>query len=254
LKRLGASCDWSRELFTMGKDGSADDQMVRAVTKVFVELYNKKLIYKDKRLVNWDPHFESAISDLEVIQIEKKGSFKWTRGDEQPFNPDALAKALAKDAHGHLYYFDYPVEGETYDPENPATFVPIATTRPETMLGDTAIAIHPENERLKHLIGKHIVLPLVGRLVPVIADEYADPEKGSGAVKITPAHDFNDFEVGKRHDLRAINVLTRQAKIHVIGNDGFTTGANGVSENIAALDGLDRYEARKRVVGLVEAA
>jgi len=254
LKRLGASCDWSRERFTMGKDGSADDQMVRAVTKVFVELYNKKLIYKDKRLVNWDPHFESAISDLEVIQIEKKGTFKWTRGDEQPFNPDALAKALAKDPHGHLYYFDYPVEGETYDPENPATFVPIATTRPETMLGDTAIAIHPENERLKHLIGKHIVLPLVGRLVPVIADEYADPEKGTGAVKITPAHDFNDFEVGKRHDLRAINVLTRQAKIHVIGNDGFTTGANGVSENIAGLDGLDRYEARKRVVGLVEAA
>ena len=254
LKRLGASCDWSGERFTMGKDGSADDQMVRAVTKVFVELYNKKLIYKDKRLVNWDPHFESAISDLEVIQIEKKGSFKWTRGDEQPFNPDALAKALAKDPHGHLYYFDYPVDGETYDPENPATFVPIATTRPETMLGDTAIAIHPENERLKHLIGKHIVLPLVGRLVPVIADEYADPEKGTGAVKITPAHDFNDFEVGKRHDLPAINVLTRQAKIHVIGNDGFTTGANGVAEDIAALDGLDRYEARKRVVGLVEAA
>ncbi len=254
LKRLGASCDWSRERFTMGKDGSADDQMVRAVTKVFVELYNKKLIYKDKRLVNWDPHFESAISDLEVIQIEKKGSFKWTRGDEQPFNPDALAKALAKDPHGHLYYFDYPVDGETYDPENPATFVPIATTRPETMLGDTAIAIHPENERLKHLIGKHIVLPLVGRLVPVIADEYADPEKGTGAVKITPAHDFNDFEVGKRHDLPAINVLTRQAKIFVIGNEGFTTGANDVSEDIVALDGLDRYEARKRVVGLVEAA
>ena len=254
LKRLGASCDWSRERFTMGKDGSADDQMVRAVTKVFVELYNKKLIYKDKRLVNWDPHFESAISDLEVIQIEKKGSFKWMRGDEQPFNAEALAKALAKDPHGHLYYFDYPVEGETYDPENPATFVPIATTRPETMLGDTAIAIHPENERLKHLIGKHIVLPLVGRLVPVIADEYADPEKGTGAVKITPAHDFNDFEVGKRHDLPAINVLTRQAKIFVIGNDGFTAGASGVSEDIAALDGLDRYEARKRVVGLVEAA
>lgn len=254
LKRLGASCDWSRERFTMGKDGSADDQMVRAVTKVFVELYNKKLIYKDKRLVNWDPHFESAISDLEVVQVEKKGSFKWTRGDEAPFNPDALAKALSKDPHGHLYYFDYPVEGETYDPENPATFVPIATTRPETMLGDTAIAIHPENERLKHLIGKHIVLPLVGRLVPVIADEYADPEKGTGAVKITPAHDFNDFEVGKRHHLPAINVLTRQAKIFVNGNEGFTTGAQGVSEDIAALDGLDRYEARKRVVGLVEAA
>ena len=253
LKRLGASCDWSRERFTMGKDGSADDQMVRAVTKVFVELYSKKLIYKDKRLVNWDPHFESAISDLEVIQIEKKGSFKFTRGDEAPFNADALAKALAKDPHGHLYYFDYPVEGETYDPENPETFVPIATTRPETMLGDTAIAIHPENENLKHLIGKHIVLPLVGRLVPVVADEYADPEKGTGAVKITPAHDFNDFEVGKRHHLAAINVLTRQAKMWVIGNETFTTGSESISADVAALDGLDRYEARKRVVALVEA-
>jgi len=254
LKRLGASCDWSRERFTMGKDGAADDQMVRAVTKVFVELYNKKLIYKDKRLVNWDPHFESAISDLEVVQIEKKGSFKFIRGDEVPFNADALSKALSKDPHGHLYYFDYPVEGETYDPENPNTFVPIATTRPETMLGDTAIAIHPENEKLKHLIGKNIVLPLIGRLVPVVADDYADPEKGTGAVKITPAHDFNDFEVGKRHNLSAINILTRQAKIYIQGNESFTTGAAGFSTDITALDGLDRYEARKRVVGLVEAA
>ena len=253
LKRLGASCDWSRERFTMGKDGSADDQMVRAVTKVFVELYNKKLIYKDKRLVNWDPHFESAISDLEVLQIEKKGSFKFTRGDEAPFNADALAKALSKDPHGHLYYFDYPVDGETYDPENRDTFVPIATTRPETMLGDTAIAIHPENEKLKHLIGKNIVLPLIGRLVPVVADDYADPEKGTGAVKITPAHDFNDFEVGKRHQLPAINVLTRQAKIWVVGNDSFIAGPAGLPDDVKSLDGLDRYEARKRVVGLVEA-
>ena len=253
LKRLGASCDWSRERFTMGKNGAADDQMVRAVTKVFVELYNKKLIYQDKRLVNWDPHFESAISDLEVLQIEKKGSFKWSRGDEARFSAEALAKALAKDPHGHLYYFDYPVEGETYDPENPNTFVPIATTRPETMLGDTAIAIHPENEKLKHLIGKHIMLPLVGRLVPVVGDEYADPEKGTGAVKITPAHDFNDFEVGKRHQLPAINVLTRQAKIWLIGNDSFIAGPSGLSDELKPLDGLDRYEARKRVVGLVEA-
>ena len=253
LKRLGASCDWSRERFTMGKDGSADDQMVRAVTKVFVELYNKKLIYKDKRLVNWDPHFESAISDLEVVQVEKKGSFKWSRGDEAPFNADALAKALSKDPHGHLYYFDYPVDGETYDPENRDTFVPIATTRPETMLGDTAIAIHPENEKLKHLIGKNIVLPLIGRLVPVVADDYADPEKGTGAVKITPAHDFNDFEVAKRHQLPAINVLTRQAKIWVVGNDSFIAGPAGLPDDVKSLDGLDRYEARKRVVGLVEA-
>ena len=251
LKRLGASCDWSRERFTMGKNGAADDQMVRAVTKVFVELYNKKLIYKDKRLVNWDPHFESAISDLEVVQVEKKGSFKFTRGDEAPFNPDALAKALAKDPHGHLYYFDYPIECETYDPENPNTFVPIATTRPETMLGDTAIAIHPENEKLKHLIGKHIILPLVGRRVPVVGDDYADPEKGTGAVKITPAHDFNDFEVGKRHNIPAINVLTRQAKIFLEGNETFTPDVSTLSADLKAIDGLDRYEARKRVVSMV---
>jgi len=254
LKRLGASCDWSRERFTMGKNGAPDDQMVRAVTKVFVELYNKKLIYKDKRLVNWDPHFESAISDLEVVQIEKKGSFKFNRGDEAPFNPDALAKALAKDPHGHLYYFDYPVEGETYDPENSKTFVPIATTRPETMLGDTAIAIHPENEKLKHLIGKHIILPLVGRRVPVVADDYADPEKGTGAVKITPAHDFNDFEVGKRHNITAINVLTRQAKMFIEGNETFTPDVSTLSADVKALDGLDRYDARKRVVALVHDA
>ncbi|MEI6573115.1 MAG: valine--tRNA ligase [Alphaproteobacteria bacterium] len=254
LKRLGASCDWSRERFTMGKNGAADDQMVRAVTKVFVELYNKKLIYKDKRLVNWDPHFESAISDLEVVQVEKKGSFKFTRGDEATFNPDALQKALAKDPHGHLYYFNYPVEGETYDPENPKTFVPIATTRPETMLGDTAIAIHPENEKLKHLIGKHIILPLVGRRVPVVADDYADPDKGTGAVKITPAHDFNDFEVGKRHNIPAINVLTRQAKMFVLNNDTFTPDANTLSADVKALEGLDRYDARKRVVAMVHDA
>jgi valyl-tRNA synthetase len=254
LKRLGASCDWSRERFTMGKNGAADDQMVRAVTKVFVDLYNKKLIYKDKRLVNWDPHFESAISDLEVIQVEKKGSFKFTRGDEAPFNADALGKALAKDPHGHLYYFDYPVEGETYDPNDPSTFVPIATTRPETMLGDTAIAIHPDNEKLKHLIGKYIILPLVGRRVPVVGDDYADPEKGTGAVKITPAHDFNDFEVGKRHNIPAINVLTRQAKIFIDGNETFTPDVAMLSADVKALDGLDRYEARKRVVGLVHDA
>ncbi|NBU15342.1 MAG: valine--tRNA ligase, partial [Alphaproteobacteria bacterium] len=205
-------------------------------------------------LVNWDPHFESAISDLEVVQVEKKGSFKFTRGDEAPFNPDALAKALAKDPHGHLYYFDYPVEGETYNPENPNTFVPIATTRPETMLGDTAIAVHPDNEKLKHLIGKHIILPLVGRRVPVVGDDYADPEKGTGAVKITPAHDFNDFEVGKRHNIAAVNVLTRQAKIFLEGNETFTPDVKTLSADVKALDGLDRYDARKRIVALVHDA
>ena len=171
LKRLGASCDWSRERFTM------DEGLSRAVAKVFVELYREGLIYKDKRLVNWDPKLKTAISDLEVQQVETKG---------------------------HLWHIKYPIEGSD-------EFVVVATTRPETMLGDVAVAVHPENERLKHLIGKTAILPLVGRRIPIIGDDYADPEKGTGAVKITPAHDFNDFEVGKRHDLPLINVLDPEA-------------------------------------------
>jgi valyl-tRNA synthetase len=179
LKRLGASCDWSRERFTM------DEGLSKAVAKVFVQLYRDGLIYKDKRLVNWDPKLLTAISDLEVQQVETKG---------------------------HLWHFNYPLEGETYDPENPATFITVATTRPETMLGDTAVAVHPQNEKLGHLIGRNVVLPLVGRRIPIVGDEYADPEKGTGAVKITPAHDFNDFDVGKRHDLPLINILDQEAK------------------------------------------
>src|SRR5256885_3330698 len=152
LKRLGASCDWSRERFTM------DEGLSKAVIKVFVELYRQGLIYKDKRLGNWDPEFQAAISDLEVQQVEVKGS---------------------------LWHIKYPIEGA--DNEQ----IIVATTRPETMLGDTAVAAHPDDERYRHLIGRHAVLPLVGRRIPIIADEYSDPEKGSGAVKITPAHDFN---------------------------------------------------------------
>ena len=163
LKRLGASCDWSRERFTM------DEGLSRAVVKVFVELHREGLIYKDKRLVNWDPKLLTAISDLEVQQIEVRGS---------------------------LWYLRYPLEGKTFNPDDPATFIVVATTRPETMLGDTAVAVNPEDERYADLIGKHVILPLVGRRIPIVADEYSDPEKGSGAVKITPAHDFNDFEVG----------------------------------------------------------
>jgi len=159
LKRLGASCDWSRERFTM------DEGLSKAVMKVFVQLYNEKLIYKDKRLVNWDPKLLTAISDLEVQQIEVKG---------------------------HLWYIKYPIEGTS-------ELITVATTRPETMLGDTAVAVHPDDERYKHLVGKQVILPLVGRRIPIIAEEYSDPEKGTGAVKITPAHDFNDFEVGRRH-------------------------------------------------------
>src|SRR5690606_8940670 len=144
LKRLGASCDWSRERFTM------DEGLSRAVLKVFVELYKRGLIYKDKRLVNWDPRFQSAISDLEVIQVEVKGN---------------------------LWHLRYPLK------DDPSRYIVVATTRPETMLGDTAVAVHPDDERYKDLVGKTVVLPLVGREIPIIADEYSDPEKGSGAVK-----------------------------------------------------------------------
>src|SRR5205085_1685244 len=179
LKRLGASCDWSRERFTM------DEGLSRAVLKVFVELYKAGLIYKDKRLVNWDPKLRTAISDLEVQQVEVKG---------------------------HLWYIKYPVE------ELQHTFITVATTRPETMLGDVAVAVHPDDERYRHLIGRHAILPLVGRRIPILADEYSDPEKGTGAVKITPAHDFNDFEVARRHHLPLVNVLDVEANLDLNEN------------------------------------
>ena len=201
LKRLGASCDWSRERFTM------DEGMSKAVLKVFVDLYNAGLIYKDKRLANWDPAFQSAISDLEVEMIEVKGSFNWTAGDpDKPFDAKALGKVLDRNPSGHLYHFRYPLkDGVTYrfptafgEDGKPTAwedrdYIVVATTRPETMLGDTAVAVHPEDERYKALVGKMVVLPLVGREIPIVADEYSDPTKGSGAVKITPAHDFNDY-------------------------------------------------------------
>src|SRR5664279_1102629 len=209
LKRLGASCDWSRERFTM------DEGLSRAVLKVFVELYRDGLIYKDKRLVNWDPKLLTAISDLEVVQVETKG---------------------------HLWHLRYPLEGKTFNPEDPSTFIVVATTRPETMLGDTAVAVHPDDERYKSLVGKNVILPLVGRKIPIIADEYSDPEKGSGAVKITPAHDFNDFEVGKRHNLRQVNIFTSEAKLFVNhANDAFFIGVPPSEEldETVKLDGLD---------------
>ena len=146
-----------------------DEGLSRAVRKVFVDLYRAGLIYKDKRLVNWDPKLLTAISDLEVEQVEVKG---------------------------HLWHLRYPLEDRAFDPDDASTYIVVATTRPETMLGDTAVAVHPDDERYKALVGKHVILPLVGRRIPIVADEYSDPEKGSGAVKITPAHDFNDFEVG----------------------------------------------------------
>ena len=190
LKRLGASCDWSRERFTM------DEGLSKAVLKVFVDLYRQDLIYKDKRLVNWDPKLLTAISDLEVQQVEMKGS---------------------------LWHIKYPIEG-TDD-----TYIIVATTRPETMLGDTAVAVHPDDERYRDLIGRHAILPLVGRRIPIVADEYSDPEKGTGAVKITPAHDFNDFEVGRRHHLPLINVLDVEAKLDLRDNSAFLEGAAGLA-------------------------
>ncbi len=250
LKRLGASCDWSRERFTM------DEGLSRAVVKVFVQLYREGLIYKDKRLVNWDPKLLTAVSDLEVVQVEMTGSFKWARGDEKPFDAAALGKVLDRDPNGHLYYFNYPLEDARYDPEDPSTFIPVATTRPETMLGDTAVAVHPENERLKQLIGRRVVLPLVGRRIPIVGDDYADPEKGTGAVKITPAHDFNDFEVGRRHGLAAINLFDVEGRLALKDSADFAEGVADVAqarETIVALDGLDRFEARKRVVGMMQA-
>jgi valyl-tRNA synthetase len=221
LKRLGASCDWSRERFTM------DEGLSRAVLKVFVELYREGLIYKDKRLVNWDPKLLTAISDLEVVQVETKG---------------------------HLWHLRYPIEGKTFNPEDPSTFIVVATTRPETMLGDTAVAVHPDDERFKALVGKNVILPLVGRRIPIVADEYSDPEKGSGAVKITPAHDFNDFEVGKRHGLPQINVLTVEAKLALKDNADFRDGvrASADLDETLKLDGLDRFAARKAVVARLE--
>ncbi len=245
LKRLGASCDWSRERFTM------DEGLSQAVLKVFVALHEQGLIYRAKRLVNWDPKFQTAISDLEVVQVEKTGSFKWQRGSEDAFDAAKLDKVLSKDPGGHLYYFNYPLEGVTYDADDASTYIQVATTRPETMLGDTGVAVHPENERIGSLIGRNAVLPLVGRIIPIVGDDYADPEKGTGAVKITPAHDFNDFEVGKRHKLAVINILDGEARILLAENEAFLDGSAPDSETLA-LHGLDRFAARKAVVALME--
>ncbi|MEH6489288.1 valine--tRNA ligase [Hyphomonas oceanitis] len=231
LKRLGASCDWSRLAFTMGDRAEPDNNMMRAVTKVFVELYKKGLIYRDKRLVNWDPHFQTAISDLEVDQRE---------------------------VNGHYWHLRYPLaDGVTYlhpvkDEEGNVTgsemrdYIVVATSRPETMLGDTGVAVHPEDARYAGLVGKYVELPIVGRRVPIIADEYANPEKGSGAVKITPAHDFNDFEVGKRAGHTPLNILNATA--HIV--DGADAEAAGIP---ADYRGLDRFDARKKVVEAFEA-
>jgi valyl-tRNA synthetase len=221
LKRLGASCDWPRERFTL------DEGLSRAVTKVFVELYKEGLIYRDKRLVNWDPKLQTAISDLEVVQVDIKG---------------------------HLWHFKYPVVDDAG--VETGEYIVVATTRPETMLGDTAVAVHPADERYLHLQGKRVRLPLVGRLIPIVADEYSDPEKGTGAVKITPAHDFNDFEVGKRHGLPLINVLDAEGNIQLKKSATFWQWLPigfPHEQMIATLDGKPREAARKIVVDMMEA-
>jgi valyl-tRNA synthetase len=200
LRRMGSSVDWSRERFTM------DKELSRAVIEVFVRLYDEGLIFRGKRLVNWDPVLHTALSDLEV---------------------------LSKEEQGHLWHFRYPLtSGDGY--------VVVATTRPETMLGDTAVAVHPEDTRYRALIGLTVELPLTGRQIPVIADEYVDPEFGSGCVKITPAHDFNDYEVGLRHDLPIINIFTINAEINDNAPEPYRN--------------LDRFDARKRVVADLKAA
>ena len=205
LRRLGASLDWPRERFTM------DEGLSRAVREVFVRLYRDGLIYRDRRLVNWDPKFQSAISDLEVENKEIRGS---------------------------LWHLRYPIEGTD-------EFITVATTRPETMLGDMAVAVHPADARYRDLVGKFVVLPLVGRRIPIIADEYSDPEKGSGAVKITPAHDFNDFQVGQRHGLEMPSVLDREGRLMLAEIE---TG----SDFLRALDGMERFAARKAIVAEFE--
>ena len=202
LRRLGASCDWSRERFTM------DEGLSKAVLKVFVTLHQQGLIYKDKRLVNWDPKLLTAISDLEVVQ---------------------------KEVNSHLWHFNYPLE-------DGSGHITVATTRPETMLGDTGVAVHPDDERYADLVGKNVILPIVGRKIPIVADSYADPEQGSGAVKITPAHDFNDFEVGRRCNLNSINILDKTACIE-LNEEDFSD-----MDSRDSWQGLERFEARKRVI------
>ena len=198
MRRLGTSPDWSRERFTM------DDGLSKSVNQVFVKLYNDGLIYRGKRLVNWDVKLQTAVSDLEVIQEEE---------------------------NGHLWHIDYPLAN------NQEEKLTVATTRPETMLGDVAVMIHPDDDRYNSLIGSHVILPLIGREIPIIADEYVDMEFGTGVVKVTPAHDFNDYEVGKRHALEMINIMTL---------DGL------INKNGGEFQGLERFEARKKIVEILK--
>ncbi len=251
LRRLGASCDWSRERFTL------DEGLSAAVRKVFVQLYRDGLIYRDKRLVNWDPHFQTAISDLEVEQKEVDGAywhFAYPLADGVTYE-----HPVAFDAEGK------PTEWETRD------HIVVATTRPETMLGDTGVAVHPDDARYAGLVGKAVILPITGRRIPIVADAYADPAKGSGAVKITPAHDFNDYQVGKRAGLPMINIFDQFGRLLSSEFDVFTwghrapnaqgtvladeevVGETGFDRIPAEWRGMDRFAARKAIVARAEA-
>jgi valyl-tRNA synthetase len=232
LRRLGSSCDWSREKFTLGDPDDNSDKMAEAITKAFVDMYNDGLIYRDKRLVNWDPHFQTAISDLEVENIEKDG---------------------------HFWHFKYPLDGgETYtyvekDEDGNVTlteerdYISIATTRPETMLGDGAVAVHPDDERYASIVGKMVRLPLADRLIPIITDEYPDMDFGSGAVKITGAHDFNDYEVAKRNDIPMYSLMDEKG-VMIASED-----KDGNAVMPEKYVGMDRFKARKAVVEDIDA-
>jgi valyl-tRNA synthetase len=227
LKRLGASCDWSRERFTMGDPHDPDDQMVKAVIKVFVALHKDGLIYRDKRLVNWDPKFETAISDLEVENTEVDGHFWHFKYPLE--NGETYEFPIAHDEEGN------PTEWETRD------YISIATTRPETMLGDGAVAVHPSDKRYAPIVGKNCILPLAKRPIPIITDDYPDPDFGSGAVKITGAHDFNDYQVAKRNDIKMYILMDSKGRM---------VDEEWVPEKYR---GMDRFEARKAVVADIDA-
>ncbi|RKG39050.1 valine--tRNA ligase [Acinetobacter rongchengensis] len=222
IRRLGSSVDWSRERFTM------DDGLSNAVKEVFVKLHEQGLIYRGKRLVNWDPKLQTALSDLEVESVEEKGS---------------------------LWHFKYFFEDKALRTQDGHDYLVVATTRPETLLGDSAVAVHPEDERYAHLIGKNIILPITGRLVPVVADEYVEKEFGTGCVKITPAHDFNDYDVGKRHDLPIINIFNKNAEV-LAEFEFIAKAGEQISKTIPApadYVGLERFAARKKLVEQAEA-
>ena len=230
LKRLGASCDWDRNRFTM------DPDFQKSVIKVFVDFYHKGLIYKGTKLVKWDPKFQTAISDLEVEQIEVNG-YLWE-----------LKYFLEEGSFKFGLEFDEDGKVTKYEDRN---YCIIATTRPETLLGDTAVIVNSKDQRYKDLVGRKLVLPIVGRIIPVIQDDYADPNKGTGAVKITPAHDFNDWEVGKRNNLREINIFDEKAHIKIEENEEFLRDINPVEE-LWGLHGLERFEAREKILEVLK--